>query len=163
MIVRRKTGAKIIGSVLSGGVSILTWVGMLTTKDFFQGTPSLGIAVILGILFGGPALMLGLGISISNDYKRHALEEAKQEESKRLEQKNIGLTKDILNVVASTQKPLSVYDFMIRLNESEDIIQVALEGFVQKGLAERMINDKGLMLYKFSLIPLDTERSDILR
>lgn len=106
--------------------------------------------------------IVSLSISIAND--RGRINEARNGEIQKLEigKKQISLTRKILTVVASNDKPLSVYDFMIRIQESEEKIENELEMFVERGLAEKLINEKGLTLYKFSLIPPEKERADIL-
>lgn len=90
-------------------------------------------------------------ISVINDFERD-----------KIQKKNISLTRKILTVVNSNPKPLSIYDFMLRIQENEDIIEEELENFVKKGLAEKIINEKGLILYRFFMIPSEEERKDII-
>ena len=154
-----KTGIKIffLALFIVWGIFVISVLDDTVIETAGQAIFFIGFCIITPI-----AGIVALSISIANDRSR--TNEVKNGEIKKLEidKKQISLTRKILTVVASNDKPLSVYDFMIRIQESEEKIESELEMFVKRGLAEKMINEKGLTLYKFSLIPPETERADIL-
>jgi len=120
-----------------------------------------GEAISAAVIF--LILAVPFGLSANNDIKKAKFNNALKEKEIEQNKKNISLTRKILNVAASQQKALSIYDFMIRIQESEELIQNELNAFVKKGIAQVIVNEKGLTLYNFSLITSDDERKDILQ
>jgi len=128
--------------------------------------PSGGIAaVVFGILFFG-IFGTPFWISIRSDGRKEAEEVLLAKKNESLVSANtdrsISLRRKILNIVARQQKPLSVYDFMIGIKESEDVIEEELEKFVGKGVARKLVNERGLTLYEFELLLDESQRKDIL-
>jgi len=143
-----KTGIKITFSII-----LLMWiVYFLKEAELSHSSSAAELLLGLFLLLVAPiGILVSLLISIYNEY-------SKERELK----EKVALNKKILTIVASNNKPMSVYDFMVRIRDTEENIRNELEKFVTKGLAEKIINEKGLILYKFYLIPADEERKDIL-
>ena len=149
----------VIGVVSLAIVSIGLLVLAVSGSAWPNGVPFFVAGLALFGLFGTP-----FWISIYSDIEAQKRYEKSQIASKReIEiQRSSKLRREIVSIVAHNPMPLSVYDFMTGIQDSEELIEFELESFVAKGLATRMINESGLKLYAFQLIPLETERKDLL-
>jgi len=152
-----KTGVKIFFIIL-----VLLWIIFALPPLYSSGGESIGgdLAILVLGIITPIGLTVALTISIINDIK-HNNEKAKEKTKKEEHaERQISLTRNILNIVAKSSKPLSVYDFMMQIQETEDNIESELEHFVEKGLAEKIANEKGLTLYKFLFASSDIEQND---
>lgn len=149
-----KTGIKIFLLIL-----LSLWIVFAIPQLVKSGGES--IAGDIAILIFGIIVPIGftvaLVISIINDIKRNKAAEREKTYNQVTIDKQISLTRNILNIAAVNNRPLSVYDFMMQIQESEEKIESELEHFVEKGLAERMTNEKGPKLYKFLLSSPDNQ------
>lgn len=149
-----KTGVKIFLLIL-----VALWILFVIPIIIETGTGSTvgDIAILLLGIIMPIGLVVAFIVSITNDFKKVRKDTKDQVINEANISKKISLKRKILNIVAQNKKPLSVYDFMIKIQESEEKIEYELDQFAQKGLAEKIINENGLTLYKFNLIQSDND------
>jgi hypothetical protein len=114
----------------------------------------------VGLLFFA---IIGVPICISlyNDRQKSKIVVFKNVVNEVVKQNTISLKRKILNVVSMTNRPLSIYDFMIYIQESEEKIKFELDEFVNKGLAVKTVDKRGLSYYSFQLSPVNLKENII--